>query len=107
MALPLKAKLPLFVSIVSVVAFFMGTLFPSGIRLASRAHADAIPWVWALNGGASVTGSILAMAVAMTFGYLQTLAAGCACYVAALLIAWRLGKHEPQAGQSVGREAGA
>ncbi len=90
LALPLAWKIPLFVMVVAIAAFWMGTLFPSGIRLVSRAHVDSIPWVWALNGGASVMGSILAMAVAMMFGYVQTLALGWAFYVLALLVTSRL-----------------
>jgi spermidine synthase len=84
---PLLAKTLLFVPLIGIAAFFMGTAFPSGIRLVSRVHGSSVPWVWALNGGASVMGSVLAMTVAMTSGYMLTLVLGGTCYLAALLVA--------------------
>jgi hypothetical protein len=75
----------LFVFIIGFVAFFMGTAFPSGIRLLSQFQKNSIPWVWALNGGASVLGSVIAMALAMTFGYTFTLMLGGVCYLLAFL----------------------
>lgn len=92
--LPLFLKMPLFMALVAVVAFFMGMLFPSGIRLVSRDHRDSIPWVWALNGGASVTGSILAINTAMMFGYQVTLFAGAMCYLCAVLLMTAINKYQ-------------
>jgi len=86
---PLSIRILLFVVLVGLPALFMGTAFPSGIRLVSREHRDSIPWVWALNGGASVMGSVLAMTVAMTSGYMLTLVLGGICYFAALLSTYR------------------
>jgi hypothetical protein len=96
---PLTVKLPLFLVLVAVAAFFMGTLFPSGIRLIRRTHAAA-PWAWAINGGAFVMGSILGMVVAMTSGYVQTLMMGCACYLGALLVILRI--NEQRSGRTDG-----
>jgi len=64
----------------------MGTAFPSGVRLLGHAHENSIPWVWALNGGASVLGSIIAMAIAMSYGYRVTLILGAVTYLGAFLI---------------------
>jgi hypothetical protein len=86
---PLIIKIIVFVLLVGITAFFMGTAFPSGIRLVSRVHKQAIPWVWALNGGASVMGSVLAMTVAMSFGYIRTFILGGVCYLAVFLVANR------------------
>lgn len=86
---PLGARMALFVLLIGLVAFFMGMAFPSGIRLVSRQQKNSIPWVWALNGGASVLGSVIAMALAMTFGYTLTLLLGSACYFVAFLTVFK------------------
>jgi hypothetical protein len=91
-ALPLGLRMALFVVLIGFAAFFMGTAFPSGIRLVSRRQKNSIPWVWALNGGASVLGSVIAMALAMTFGYTLTLLLGGVCYFLALLAVAKRGE---------------
>jgi predicted membrane-bound spermidine synthase len=82
---PLGIRMALFVLLIGLVAFFMGMAFPSGIRLVSQDQKNSIPWVWALNGGASVLGSVIAMALAMTIGYTLTLILGSVCYFIAFL----------------------
>ena len=86
---PLFMKMLLFVVLVGPTAFLMGIAFPSGLRIVSHRYKDSIPWVWALNGGASVMGSVLAMMVAMTYGYLCTLVLGVICYLAAIVATYR------------------
>ncbi|MFZ2540777.1 MAG: hypothetical protein WAW75_03265, partial [Gallionella sp.] len=83
-------RVAIFVVLIGTAGFFMGTAFPSAIRLVGNSHIKSIPWVWALNGGASVLGSILAMAVAMAFGYWLALAMGAVCYLFALAIAYKI-----------------
>ncbi len=61
----------------------MGTAFPLGIRLANARVPQATPWLWGVNGAASVMASVLAMAVALTFGISVSYWAGVACYAVA------------------------
>ncbi|MBN1164635.1 MAG: hypothetical protein JXB45_08655 [Candidatus Krumholzibacteriota bacterium] len=82
-------RIILFVVLIGPAAFLMGTAFPSGIRLVGQEHRNSIPWVWALNGGASVMGSVLAMTVAMVYGYMLTLIIGGTCYLVALGATYR------------------
>jgi hypothetical protein len=69
----------------------MGMPFPSGLRALAavqQAQGDAaVEWAWALNAGASVLGSVLAMVAAINLGLSVTLACGAAAYLAALLLA--------------------
>ncbi len=88
--LPLAVKIAIMVFFTGSVALLMGTAFPSGIRLLGRKHENAIPWVWALNGGASVFGSIVSMAIAMSTGYRITLLAGAGIYLLAAVVVWQL-----------------
>jgi len=64
--------------------FAMGMPFPLGMRAAHRAGAPA-PWLWGLNGAASVLASVLAVVVAMTAGIAAAYWCGVACYLTAAL----------------------
>ncbi len=62
----------------------MGMLFPTGLRLAEKhLGGRAIPWMWAINGSASVVGSALTIIIAMTNGYNSSLAVGAIAYLVA------------------------
>jgi hypothetical protein len=65
------------------VGFLMGMPFPLGLRLLDRVGpqwAALIPWVWGINGACSVLGSILAITLAINFGFRVTMAAGLVIY---------------------------
>jgi hypothetical protein len=49
-----------------VLGLMLGRLFPLGLR---RLADTEVPWAWALNGSASVLGSILAVLLAMQIGF--------------------------------------
>jgi spermidine synthase len=75
----------------------MGMPFPTGLRAlaASSVMGDedaAVEWAWAMNAGASVLGSVLAMVIAIQFGLTVTLASGVAAYLLALLLLPALGR---------------
>lgn len=76
---------------VAAVALFiqgipMGVMFPIGLRIAERHFGNAaVPWMWAINGSASVAGSALAIIIAMSLGYSWSLLFGIFCYAAATL----------------------
>lgn len=71
------------------LGMLMGVPFPSGIRaVVADVGWQAVPWLWAVNGVASVIGSSAAMAVAKIAGFRCTIGVGIAIYVlAAALIA--------------------
>ncbi len=72
-------RLLLIVIVLLPLAINMGMALPLGMRLVKDQYALSIPWFWALNGAASVLGSIIAMALSITWGYSVSL------YMAALL----------------------
>lgn len=99
---PFPARLGSAVLLLAVPGFFMGTPFPAGIHLVTLAFSDPeyvnrraflIPWVWGVNGAASVVAAVLAALLALTWGYSRVLIAGALCYTLAwlliLLPAWR------------------
>ncbi|MGY6276561.1 spermine/spermidine synthase domain-containing protein [Methylomonas sp. MgM2] len=86
----LKASLPgryvFSVLLIALMAFFMGMPFPMGLAKLAKTVPSMLPWVWGINGFASVISAILATLIAMQFGFtvliglaiaLYLLAAGC------------------------------
>jgi hypothetical protein len=68
--------------------FAMGILFPSGIRLLKeRGMERYIPWMWGINGIASVAGSVLTITVAVALGFTEVLLLGASAYFAVFLFA--------------------
>jgi hypothetical protein len=77
------------------LGFVMGMPFPLGLRAISNTNRavpteNAIEWVWAMNAGASVLGSVLAIVLAIAFGLTFTLACGGAAYLLAMSISGTL-----------------
>jgi hypothetical protein len=75
------------------MGFFMGLAFPLGLRAAAR-HPELVPWLWGVNGAASVLCSVLAMVVALGAGISAAFWAGALCYVAAFAM-YALASREP------------
>ena len=61
----------------------MGLCFPASLRLLGAQAAQRIPWMWGLNGIASVLGSALAVVLAMHWGTVWVLVAGAGTYLLA------------------------
>lgn len=83
------------------LGFIMGMPFPTGLRALSEKSSSAgldqpkpaeniIEWAWAMNAGASVLGSVVAMVVAMGSGLNTVLVVAAAAYGIAGLIARRV-----------------
>lgn len=76
----------------------LGMFMPLGIR-AVAALTDSseqyVAWGWAVNGFASVIGSVLATIVAMSYGFQLVLYVAFAIYVLALFALWRLAAPNP------------
>lgn len=64
-------------------AFFMGMPFPSGLMLFSNRTSAGVPWMWAVNGAASVAGSVLAMSCSLLYGIRAAMAGAGVCYLIA------------------------
>jgi hypothetical protein len=71
------------VLLVAPAAIFMGMPFPTGLRAVAARSADAVPWMWGVNGGATVLGSILAIIVAIYFSFTTVLVIAAMGYAAA------------------------
>lgn len=83
----LAGRMAVSVALLLPLGFLLGVPFPSGIRWAERDDPDAVPWLWGMNGLASVLGSVLSMALAWKIGYSAALLAGAGAYVLAASVA--------------------
>jgi hypothetical protein len=70
------------------VGIFMGMAFPLGIKQAGRRAVDITPWLWGINGAASVCASVLAVLIALGSGISTAFWTGVICYAVALA-AWK------------------
>ena len=97
--IPFTAKLMVSAAFLVPLGFAMGMPFPTGLRAltsppttadGNEAAENAVEWAWALNAGASVLGSVLAMVIAVQFGLNATLACGATAYILAILFSHTL-----------------
>ena len=88
----LLGRLLITIGLIAPIGFLMGIPFPSGLKWMyqdlksgrSASNRWMIAWVWAVNGAASVIGSILASLISLSFGFSAASGIGVACY----LLAW-------------------
>ena len=73
------------VALVAPIGFFLGIPFPTGLSRKEAAQPGVVPWLWGINGGSTVFGSVLAILLAMEIGFTAVLALGAAAYLAAFL----------------------
>ena len=68
---------------------WLGTAFPLGMKLAASRAGSLTPWLWGMNGAASVFASVLSVCIALTWSISAAYWTGCVCYVIAF-VAFRL-----------------
>lgn len=72
----------------------LGSGFPAGMRVASKQAPSLTPWLWGINGAASVWISVLAIIVAMLSGIQLSYFCGLAFYIGAFISMWLACKQE-------------
>jgi hypothetical protein len=78
------------VAILFVPGLLMGMAFPLGMRLSGN-RTQLTPWLWGINGATSVSASVLAVGIALTWSISTSFWVGVACYVLALVAFVRAG----------------
>ena len=68
-------------------SFFMGMPFAMGMRWASKGADDLKPWLWGINGVASVAASVFAVLLSILVGITAALWLGIAGYLVAAIAA--------------------
>jgi hypothetical protein len=69
---------------IAPVGLLMGMAFPFGMVAASERSGGITPWLWGVNGAASVLASVLSVAVSLEYGISYSFWGGVLCYAAAL-----------------------
>ncbi len=87
-ALPAQTAICLIVA--AALAVPMGMPFPRGLMRLSARAPGLIPWAWGANGFASVVAAVLAVVLAMSFGFRVVVWTAVGAYLVAGLAAWRL-----------------
>ncbi|MBU7024289.1 MAG: hypothetical protein HXS40_08995 [Theionarchaea archaeon] len=84
---PIPTKIIYSVLLLSPLYLLMGMPFPLGLRIISREVEKDVIWMYAVNGGDSVMGSIIGMILAFSFGFSYAFLAGVLIYAGAFTVA--------------------
>ncbi len=90
LGLPLNTRLLATFVIIAPLGLLMGIPFPIGVRMLTDSKKAFIPWAWAVNGCASVLGSILPTILALSFGFSTVLLIAGIVYLGGLLLVLRI-----------------
>jgi spermidine synthase len=82
---PAWGRIVLVVLALAPIGFLMGLPFAGGLRVVERREPGLVPWAWAINGSFSVISSVLAVMIALSWGFSAVLWLGAAAYGLALL----------------------
>jgi hypothetical protein len=85
---PLAARVPIAFVVLAPLGVCLGFFMPLGLGAVagmSTHPREYVAWGWAVNGFASVIGSVLATILAMSFGFHTVLVVALAIYLVALL----------------------
>jgi hypothetical protein len=113
---PFALRVAVSVAVIAPFGLALGTAMPIGLRRLAARHPAGVPWAWGINGIASVVASVLAVAVAISFGFTAATLVALACYAGALAHAlvgsWpapapREGEAPPEASRRVQPDAAA
>ena len=72
------------IALLAPLGLALGTAMPIGLGRLSAQYPDGVPWAWGINGVFSVVASVLAIMVALNWGFTVCTLLGLACYLAAL-----------------------
>ena len=85
LSLPLLARAACACVLSMAIGLPLGAVFPTVIASAGSQDDDLVSWAWAVNGAASVVGSIVAVAAALVLGFTVVGLLAAAGYVVAAL----------------------
>jgi predicted membrane-bound spermidine synthase len=76
------------IAMISPIAVLMGMSLPLGMVRAVSQDSEMTPWLWGINGAASVLGSVTAVLLAMNFSITLVCQVAVLCYAVALASAF-------------------
>ena len=88
----LPARTLVVFAVVAPLSLLLGFCFPIGMQLVDRISTSATAWMWGVNGGFDVLGSMLAAMVSLWFGIHTSLLIAAGLYLALAIAARGLGR---------------
>ncbi len=82
--LPLAGRMAVTALALAPLGLLMGVPFPQGLAVARQRTPGLLPWIWAVNGCASVVSAVLAPMVAISLGFRAVMLFGAGAYLGAL-----------------------
>ena len=82
MALPITLKIVVSLILIAPLAFAMGIPFPLGLSRLAELERGLVPWVWGVNGCASVLSAVIATIFAIHFGFTVVILLALMLYIA-------------------------
>ena len=86
LGLPEWGRIALTILIIAPLGFLMGLPFAGGLSVVENRDSSLVPWAWAINGTFSVISSILAVMIALSWGFPAVFWLGALAYAIALLV---------------------
>ncbi|MBI1879058.1 MAG: hypothetical protein HYR94_12710 [Chloroflexi bacterium] len=78
--LPFAGRVVITIMALFPLGILLGVPFPRGLKQVAQESPEVIPWVWAVNGCASVISAVLASMLALTWGFSVVLWSAAAAY---------------------------
>lgn len=85
LAQPLWARILCTIAIIAPLGYLMGLPFAGGLQVVEKYQPGLVPWAWAINGSFSVISAVLAVMVALSWGFSAVLWLGAIAYAGALI----------------------
>jgi hypothetical protein len=82
--LPFAGRVAITIALLAPFGLTLGMAMPIGLGRLSALWPEGVPWAWGVNGVASVLASVLAIAVAITWGFTAASLLALGCYLGAL-----------------------
>jgi len=82
MSLPIVAKIVISLLLIAPLAFAMGIPFPLGLSKLGEMEQELLPWVWGVNGCASVLSVVIATLLAIHYGFSVVILLALILYIA-------------------------
>ena len=91
----LAARVAVSVALLVPLGLVLGSFFPLGIRMAERRNPKLVPWAWAVNGCATVIGTLVAVMAGMTWSFTAVTLVALAVYAAGVSALWAVERKAP------------
>ena len=89
---PFAVRAAVAAAVIAPVALLLGMPFAHGVGLLQKINPAFVPWAWAVNGSATVVGSVVTVIVSMNFGFHAVLLAAAGIYLLAFVAVDKLAR---------------